>query len=73
MTRYVLISPAMVNYIAAVIVKLFSTEGKAVYFYPRMLNNKNSGGKLIHRYSYPTIDDEYQNYENKYKMIYHHA
>ena len=50
MNRYVLISSAMVNNIAEETEKRFPTERKAVYFYPRMLNKKISGAKLIDTY-----------------------
>ena len=50
MNRHAQICSAMANNIA---------ESKAVYLYPRILYKKNSGGKLIDRYSLytsPTMD-----------------
>ena len=86
MNMYALISSAMANNIFEEIVKLFPVESKVVYFSSRMLNEKHSGAKLIDRYrivkkkywkkknSYPepTIDYEYQDEEDKYKMIWLH-
>ena len=47
MKRQSVISSAMGNNIAEKIVKLLHTESKTANLYPRMLNKKNSEGKLL--------------------------